>query len=126
MTETEQQLSDRGFSADDINFIIDLLDDKTGAAARAHASRLLCLIFLRVEKDSAVGCALRRALGFSNGVSLARAARDFVVSKQYLEDLQARLEEQLGELSFLSRQARDAHPPGQNLPGPPGRSSAHR
>ena len=103
MTDFEQQLLDRGFSKEDITFIGDLLEDDHAAAARAQAAQLLHRIFLRVGRDSAAGCALRRALGFSSDVSLARAASDFVVTKQYLHDLQGDLEAQLGPLSFVSR-----------------------
>ena len=99
MTDIEQTLTDRGFSPDDINFVIDLIEDRNGAAARRQAGQLIHVIFLRVEKDSVAGCALRRALGFSGGVSLARAAKDFCVTKQYLEDLQSDLE---GKVSGLS------------------------
>lgn len=118
MINIEQQLLDRGISPEDVTFIVDLLEDKTAEAARRQAAHLLTVIFLRVERDSVAGCALRRALGFSGGVSLSRAARDFVVSKQYLEDLQAKLEDQLGDLSFLSRQAREGDPPASPA-GPP-------
>ena len=100
MTDIEQTLTDRGFSPEDINFVIDLIEDRNGAEARRQAAQLLHVIFLRVEKDSVAGLALRRALGFSGGVSLARAAKDFCVTKQYLEDMQSDLEARLNGLGL--------------------------
>jgi hypothetical protein len=111
MTDLEQQLTERGFGPDDVTYIVDLMEDRQGTAARSQAAQLVRLIFLRVEKDSVAGCALRRALGFSGGVSLSRAAKDFCVTKQYLEDLQSELEGKLGALAFIMREVRAAAVP---------------
>jgi hypothetical protein len=124
MTDLEQKLTDRGFSPDDITTIVDVIEEQDAGTARQQAAQLLHLVFIRVGRDSAAGCALRRALGFSGGLSLARAAGDFLVSKQYLEDLQSKLEAQLGDLSFLARQARDTPLPPST--GPSGGSAGHR
>jgi hypothetical protein len=115
MTDLEQALIDRGLPADDVTYIADLVEASQAAIARAQAGQLLHLIFLRVGRDSAAGCALRRALGFSSDTSLARAAREFCVSKQYLHDLQTGLEAQLGPLRFGG-----AKPPAAGAPPPPG------
>ena len=120
MIDLEQRLSDRGFSPEDVTYIVDLFEEDQADEIRRAAARLVCAIFLRVEKDSAAGCALRRALGFSGGVSLSRAAKDFCVSKQYLETLQSEIERQLGqELTFMSRAARH-----QVVEGSSGRGAA--
>jgi len=100
MTDIEQALTDHGFSSEDVTFIVDLINDRNANEARSQAAQLLHVIFLRVDKDSIAGCALRRALGLSGGVSLARAAKDFCVTKQYLEDLQSELQARVGDLSF--------------------------
>lgn len=106
METLEQILTERGLAPDDVTFVVDLINERNAEFAQQQAAQLVKLVFLRVEKDSAAGCALRRALGFSGGVSLARAARDFLITKQALECMQAKLESQLGPLSFLSREAR--------------------
>jgi hypothetical protein len=120
MTHLEEQLIARGLPEDDVTFVVELVEETNAALARAQAAHLLRLIFLRVERDSAAGCALRRALGFSGGVSLARAAKDFCVTKQYLDSLQAALEEKLGPLSFLAAGAREASATPPPVAGPSG------
>lgn len=125
MTDLESQLIDRGLSAEDVTYVVDLIENRSAEFARSQAARLLHVIFLRVERDSAAGCALRRGLGFSSDASLARAARDFCVSKQYLHDLQLKLEAQLGELSFLAKGAREDDA-GRGVTGPSGHGRAHR
>lgn len=123
MTNLEQQLIDRGITADDVTFIVDLVEADQADLARAQAAHLIQLIFLRVERDSAAGCALRRALGFSSEASLSRAAKEFCCSKQYLHDLQSDLEEKLGSLSFLAGHARaHAAQPDRKNSGPAGRA----
>lgn len=107
MNNLEQKLSDQGFSHEDVVLITDIVDERDGETARAQAAEFLHRVFLRVEKDSAAGCALRRALGFSGENSLERAAKDFCVKKQYLHTLHLDLEMKLGELAFLSRAARE-------------------
>lgn len=121
MNDLEQKLNDQGFSHEDIVLITDLVDERDGETARAQAAEFLHRVFLRVEKDSAAGCALRRALGFSGENSLERAAKDFCVKKQYLHTLHLDLEMKLGDLAFLSRAAREeqtANTKTQGRPGP--------
>lgn len=76
-------------------------------AALQKAAAFLHLVFLRIGRDSAEGCALRRALGFSSEKSFAKAADDFVVTEEYLGRLHAQLQAKLGDLSFLSKRRRE-------------------
>lgn len=108
MTDHEEQLQGLGLDTEQVTAVVDIMERETSRIALAQAAQLLHVIFLRVERDSTYGCALRRALGFSSGESLARAAKAFGVSKQYLHNLQTELEQQLGQdLCFISRQARE-------------------
>ena len=83
------------------------LEDDAEKQAMERAAQLLYLVFLRVGRDSAAGCALRRALGCSSLESVEQAAEQFGVKPGQLRSLQATLESQLGELSFLSKRERE-------------------
>ena len=122
MTELENLLSDRGLADEDVTFIVDYVEHHQAGMAREQAAQLIKLIFLRIGRDSPAGMALRRALGFSGGASLARAAKDFCVSKQYLHDLQSELAKDLGNLAFRPVEAPVAPPvapaPARKIAGP--------
>jgi hypothetical protein len=116
MTDLRDAIEAMGYSRVEALEILDVVE-RNAAAEReairveceiARAAELIRLIFLRVDRDSPAGCALRRALGFSGGASFAKAAKDFGVSKQYLHTLQAELEQKLGPLAFLSAAERAA------------------
>lgn len=124
MTELEQALIDRGLDPEDVTFVVDQVEGHNASATLNRAAQFIHLVFLRVGRDSPAGCALRRALGFSSEASLSRAANDFLVSKQYLHDLQCELEAQLGELSFAPTAKKQQ--PADGRAGPPGRPARHR
>lgn len=100
MTALEEALRERGFDDSEITDIVEVFEQHQAGAndGIAPAAEFLRLVFLRVEKDSPVGCALRRALGLSGGASFRRAAADFCVTKQHLHALQTELEAKLGTL----------------------------
>ncbi len=106
MTDLEHTLLACGLPPSYCDLVVDAVEERNARTVRSQAGHLLHLIFLRIDRDSVAGCALRRALGFSGGISLTRAAKDFCVSKQYLEELQSELEAKLGDLSFLAQQDR--------------------
>jgi hypothetical protein len=116
LTALETDLLGRGFTSDQVATVTELVNHREFSdvpniddITARRAAELIRVIFLRVERDSPAGCALRRALGFSGGVSFARAAADFGVSKQHLHNLQEQIEAQLGhELTFLAKQRRAA------------------
>jgi hypothetical protein len=58
------------------------------AQAMEIAANFLIRVFKRVDRDSAHGRALARALGFTDQPAMAIAAREFMVSVDYLERLQ--------------------------------------
>lgn len=118
MTELETLLSERGLSDEDVTFIVDYVEQHHAELARGFASQLLKLVFLRIGRDSPYGMALRRALGFSGGASLARAAKDFCVSKQYLHDLQTEVAKDLGNLAFRPVEAVGEVSPTKKIAGP--------
>lgn len=91
----EDQLAELGLTPQQIDAVLELIEQRALALATPRAAEFLRRVFLRVDRDSVAGRALSRALGFTDDISLARAAKAFCVSKQYLhvleDDLRARL-----------------------------------
>lgn len=128
MSDLRDKIEAIGYSRAEAEELLDVFSSHAEQAIQdelvlARAAELIRLIMLRVERDSAAGCALRRALGFSGGASFAKAAKDFGCSKQHLHTLQMRLEGQLGPLAFMSRAERDARAAST---GPSGGGALHR
>lgn len=116
MNDFSATLAARGFTSQQIGTILEILQDRDPrelsdleAIVSRRTADLIRVIFLRVERDSAAGCALRRALGFSDNRPLSAAAADFGVSKQHLHNLQEEIETKLGtDLTFIARAQRAA------------------
>ena len=88
----KENLEDMGLTESQVIAVEQLFEQTCRREALYYASELIHRIFLRVDRDSVVGRALARALGFTNDVSLARAAKAFEVSKQYLHRIQSEIE----------------------------------
>lgn len=93
----KEKLEDIGLTESQIAEVESLIEENARSEALRYASELLHRMFLRVDRDSVVGRALSRALGFTSDESLARAARAFGVSKQYLHRIQGEVEAKLSE-----------------------------
>lgn len=92
MTMIKEKLEDIGLTEAQIEQVEALIEANARAEALHYAAELLHRMFLRVDKDSVIGRALSRALGFTSDESLARAASAFGVSKQYLHRIQGEVE----------------------------------
>lgn len=93
----KEKLEDIGLTEAQVDQVEALIEERAKGEALHYASELLHRMFLRVDKDSVMGRALSRALGFTSDVSLARAANAFGVSKQYLHRIQGEVEAKLGD-----------------------------
>lgn len=95
---TEEELEDMGLSSEQIACIVALMERRAQSEAVIYAGELIHRVFLRVDRDSVAGRALSRALGFTSDESLARAAKAFGVSKQYLHRIQAEIESKVDDM----------------------------
>ncbi len=113
----EDTLSAAGYSPEEIAELAPLLDRDREDRAIIIAGEFIHRVLLRLERDSLEGRALARALGFTNGRSLERAAGDFCVSKQYLQRIEA---------EYCVRLRGLAVSPAPKITGPSTGSSSHR
>ncbi len=95
----ETALTGRGCTPDQIREAVELVGCEVESRAIPRMAEVLHRIFLRLDRDSVAGRALSRALGFTNGQSLGRAARDYGMSKQYLHKLESALAAKLRDVA---------------------------
>lgn len=120
----EGRLLHRGFTPGQVIEVTDLIEDKTRPAAIAQVAELVSRIMHAVGYDTAAGCALRRALGYSGGLSRRRAARDILIPEQQLQVIQLEIERHVGRSLAFGPPA--SCPPSPGVTGPPGEVAAHR
>ncbi len=94
----EETLHDRGYTPAQVAEITTIVDAAHAELSHDAVKTVLLRVFMRVDRDSVAGRALARALGFTGDQSLARAAKDFGVSKQYLHRLEEEIRLRLGKL----------------------------
>lgn len=96
--DTTEKLEEIGLTPSQVESVNAIIEDQATERALPYAAELLHRIFVRVDRDSVVGRALARALGFTDHHSLERAAKDFGVTKQYLHRMQSEIKTRLAKL----------------------------
>lgn len=91
----DDKLLELGYTPEQVAEITALVDASHAELSRDAVATILRRLLVRLDKDSIAGRALARSLGFGSEQSLARAAGEFGVSKQYLHRLESDLRERV-------------------------------